>query len=430
MANLTESSLWEPGIYRWEDTDPIQGGEAGIDNVPTRQLANRTRWLRDRAVLDNEPKTISSLHTFSAGLVTGLIHRGTADGADNGSLALAGGGAADPNRGAHVVLNGNQTAADAGHIRYVVGSRGRHRFSTNDGVGTLLEKMVIDHASPISVVGGVTNSQTSPGTAGGFFTRAVTYPTDGTYGALYCPANNRLTLEVGNNISYGVCQLMPGGGYVTVGSVPSLANASAGDLVLGWKRPIRNVIDTGNDTIPLIHADKGSVYGVRVASLHPLLVGQALDAGSAAGDVMLAYGKAVRGNNAGSTGSWSMIRTGADASTQKVDVGDPNCPVSIGGATVNGAIGGELVLGNQRHLRAVNAAGTAALPMMQMDAANDTRIGWSAGAGAYLNHFHNGVGVGQTPWTAYVNWHQSAGWRRIMCNSAPPAGAVYLYFMP
>jgi hypothetical protein len=430
MANLAESSLWEPGIYRWEDTDPLQGGENGIDNVPTRQLANRTRWLRDRAVLDNEPKTISSLHTFSAGLVTGLIHRGTADGADNGALSLAGGGAADTGRGAHLVLNGNQTAADGGHIRYVAGSKGRHRFITNDGVATSLEKLVIDHATPIHAVGGLTVSQTSPGTGGGFFTRAVTYPTDGTYGALYCPANNKLTLEVGNNSSYGVCQLMPGGGYVTVGAVPSLVNASAGDLVLGWKRPVRNVIDTGNDTIPLIHADKGSVYGVRVASLHPLLVGQALDAGSAAGDVMLAYGKAVRGNNAGSNGSWSMIRTTADSSTQKVDVGDPNAPVSIGGANVGGAIGGELVLGNQRHLRATNAAGTTSLPLLQMNASNETRIGWSAGAGMYLNTFHAGVDPGQTSWSSYVNWGNSAGIRRIMCSNAPPAGAWYLYFIP
>ena len=47
MANLTETSRWEAGIYQWETSDPVQGGPNGIDNRPTRELANRTRWLYD-----------------------------------------------------------------------------------------------------------------------------------------------------------------------------------------------------------------------------------------------------------------------------------------------------------------------------------------------------------------------------------------------
>ena len=46
MANLTETPVWETGVYQWENTDPIEGGANGIDNVPTRQLANRTSFLR------------------------------------------------------------------------------------------------------------------------------------------------------------------------------------------------------------------------------------------------------------------------------------------------------------------------------------------------------------------------------------------------
>ena len=48
MANLTETSRWEAGIYQWETSDPVQGGPNGIDNRPTRELANRTRWLYDQ----------------------------------------------------------------------------------------------------------------------------------------------------------------------------------------------------------------------------------------------------------------------------------------------------------------------------------------------------------------------------------------------
>lgn len=47
MANLSEMSRWEVGIYQWETSDPVQGGPNGIDNRPTRELANRTRWLYD-----------------------------------------------------------------------------------------------------------------------------------------------------------------------------------------------------------------------------------------------------------------------------------------------------------------------------------------------------------------------------------------------
>ena len=46
MANLREIATWEAGIYQWETSDPVMGGENGIDNKPTRQLANRTQWLK------------------------------------------------------------------------------------------------------------------------------------------------------------------------------------------------------------------------------------------------------------------------------------------------------------------------------------------------------------------------------------------------
>lgn len=49
MANLKEESKWEEGVYQFETSDPVQGGPDGIDNVPTKQLANRTRHLKDRA---------------------------------------------------------------------------------------------------------------------------------------------------------------------------------------------------------------------------------------------------------------------------------------------------------------------------------------------------------------------------------------------
>lgn len=49
MANLTETTTWENGIYQIETTDPVLGGPNGIANIQAKQLANRTKWLKQFA---------------------------------------------------------------------------------------------------------------------------------------------------------------------------------------------------------------------------------------------------------------------------------------------------------------------------------------------------------------------------------------------
>ena len=48
MANLKETAQWEDGIYRIEQTDPVVGGEDGIDNIQAKQLGNRTLYLKKK----------------------------------------------------------------------------------------------------------------------------------------------------------------------------------------------------------------------------------------------------------------------------------------------------------------------------------------------------------------------------------------------
>ncbi len=48
MANLPESSTFEANIYQLETTDPVLGGVNGVSNTQPKQLANRTRWLKDQ----------------------------------------------------------------------------------------------------------------------------------------------------------------------------------------------------------------------------------------------------------------------------------------------------------------------------------------------------------------------------------------------
>lgn len=47
MANVTESNIWEAGIYQLEETDLVLAGPDGIANQQAKQLANRTLWLRN-----------------------------------------------------------------------------------------------------------------------------------------------------------------------------------------------------------------------------------------------------------------------------------------------------------------------------------------------------------------------------------------------
>ena len=57
MANLTEISNWEDGIYRIETSDPVLGGEEGIANKSIKQLANRTKYLKGQVDNINRERT-------------------------------------------------------------------------------------------------------------------------------------------------------------------------------------------------------------------------------------------------------------------------------------------------------------------------------------------------------------------------------------
>jgi hypothetical protein len=49
MANINESAIWDEGVYQIEELDPVLGGPEGIDNKPLKNLANRTRYLKQIA---------------------------------------------------------------------------------------------------------------------------------------------------------------------------------------------------------------------------------------------------------------------------------------------------------------------------------------------------------------------------------------------
>jgi hypothetical protein len=59
MANLTETALWELGIYQIETTDLVIGGPTGISNLQGKQLANRTSWLKQQVGMANRLADVS-----------------------------------------------------------------------------------------------------------------------------------------------------------------------------------------------------------------------------------------------------------------------------------------------------------------------------------------------------------------------------------
>jgi len=64
MADITEVEQWDDGVYQLETTDPVQGGVDGIDNLPHKHLANRTKWLKSG--LEALQNTVSNLgNTFA-----------------------------------------------------------------------------------------------------------------------------------------------------------------------------------------------------------------------------------------------------------------------------------------------------------------------------------------------------------------------------
>lgn len=62
MANLREQDLWTDQIYLIERSDPLMGGEYGINNIQARQLACRTVWLLSRFLTSHAP---DGSHTIS-----------------------------------------------------------------------------------------------------------------------------------------------------------------------------------------------------------------------------------------------------------------------------------------------------------------------------------------------------------------------------
>ncbi len=72
MANLKEENKWEEGIYQLEVTDPVVGGIDGISNKQAKQLANRTKFLKESITTLNDGKLDKSAKAADSDKLDGL----------------------------------------------------------------------------------------------------------------------------------------------------------------------------------------------------------------------------------------------------------------------------------------------------------------------------------------------------------------------
>jgi len=70
MANVTETSNFDEGIYQLETTDVLEGGALGVDNYQAKGLANRTKWLYDQLIPKNKGYFTGLQVGASAGALT------------------------------------------------------------------------------------------------------------------------------------------------------------------------------------------------------------------------------------------------------------------------------------------------------------------------------------------------------------------------
>lgn len=116
MAHLPENSNFDEGVRQLELTDPVIGGPNGVSNEPLKNLANRTRWLRDQ-LKRLEDGTAPASHVGARGTAHAV-----ATASENGFMAST-----DKSK-----LDGIQPGAQVNAVRTVAGRTGDVRLEVAD----------------------------------------------------------------------------------------------------------------------------------------------------------------------------------------------------------------------------------------------------------------------------------------------------------
>lgn len=129
MANLKEKEIWEDGIRQLETTDPVVGGEDGVDNIAPRQLANRTLWLRARMLERMKIATLAEADAFKyIGQVESFEELRTIEPEKQGQRILVKSIVAGKNFGGGFFYSDMNDTTSNDDNRHTVITAGRHRW--------------------------------------------------------------------------------------------------------------------------------------------------------------------------------------------------------------------------------------------------------------------------------------------------------------
>lgn len=90
MADLNEVSNFDAGVYQIETTDPVLGGPSGVTNLPAKNLANRTRWLKDQIDALAAAVDLTATEAWVLEQLQALDHKQSVRAATVANISLAG----------------------------------------------------------------------------------------------------------------------------------------------------------------------------------------------------------------------------------------------------------------------------------------------------------------------------------------------------
>ena len=228
MANLQETSTWEAGIYQLETSDPVMGGENGIDNRAPRQLANRTLWLKNELA-----RQIGLVNNGKLGKTENAVSATKLQTARN--IAMTGDGSWNVNFDGLQNTTGTMTLAKSGV------TAGSYNSVTVDAKGRVTRGLNQTH--------GLVTATTAQGTANTATTNSNTFL-------------NIVASGVGQTASVGSSTQITGTNGISVSS------DTAGKLILG-QTLANNLTDTS--TAKALTALQGKVLDEKIATINNTL---------------------------------------------------------------------------------------------------------------------------------------------------------------
>ena len=228
MANLQETPTWEAGIYQLETSDPVMGGENGIDNRAPRQLANRTLWLKNELA-----RQIGAVNSSKLGKTENAVSASKLATARN--IAMTGDGSWNVN------FDGSQNASATMTLANSGVTAGSYNSVTVDAKGRVTRGLTQTH--------GLVTATTATGTANTATTNGNTFL-------------NIVASGVGSTSSVGSSTQITGTNGITVSS------DTAGKLIVG--QVLANSL-TDTSTAKALTALQGKVLDEKIATINNTL---------------------------------------------------------------------------------------------------------------------------------------------------------------